>query len=406
VKETMIANVKLLFVLGSVEALHADASERELNEMLITTDKRWQVHLVSSRILHYKNLMCDYKSHRVSFIPSPNSIVSRAVYVFFLTIKSATIVKKYHIQAIMSKSGHLILGLAAYLTSRITNKKCIIRVNEDQVMDIILFIKTHRVPIIRNNTFLRIIEKLSRRIENYLFKHADWIVTQGPMDYERIRKITEKVTFLPLWVDTEKFRPTSTSQVSHLRKELLKLGNVKVIMFVGRLESDKDLETLLYAIKSLSEVRNDVVLVVIGTGSEQKRYIELTRQLGIADKVRFLGYIRHDEIAKYYNIADVYVLPSVWEEWSNTIMEAMASGIPVIATNVGANPYLVKEEETGFLFPVRNFNVLAKKIAYVLDHKSEVNTILSKARLSMQKYTKQDIGESYKKVIENVILGK
>jgi glycosyltransferase involved in cell wall biosynthesis len=273
-------------------------------------------------------------------------------------------------------------------------------------MDIVLFIKAFRTPIISNRTFLGIIEKLSRRIESCLFNHADWIVTHGPMDYERIRKITERVTFVPLWIDTDKFRPILAGQASHLRRKFLKSDNIRVILFVGRLETDKSLETLLYATKGLSEVRKDVILVVIGTGSEEKRYIELARQLGITDKVKFLGYIRHDDVAEYYNIADVYVLTSMWEEWSNTIMEAMACGIPVIATNVGANPYLVKDGQTGFLFPVKNSQALAQKIAYVLDHQSEVKRISSEALLSMKKYTKQDIGESHKKVIRNVIFGQ
>lgn len=402
----MIPSIKLLFVLGSVEALHADASERELKEMLITADKRWQVHLVSSRIIRYKNPPFDYKSHRVSFIPLPSSVVSRAVYVFLLTIKSVNIVKKYDIQAVMSKSGHIILGSVAYLTSRMTGRKCVIRVNEDQVMDIFLFIKAFRTPVISNKVFLAMIEKLSRRIESFLFKHADWIITHGPMDYQRIRRITERVTFVPLWVDAEKFRAISADQASHLRRELLNLDNVRVILFVGRLETDKNLETLLYALKSLSKARNNVFLAVIGTGSEKERYVELAKQLGITNKVRFLGYIPHDEIAEYYKIADVYVLTSMWEEWSNTIMEAMACGIPVIATNVGANPYLIKDEETGYLFPVKNINVLAEKISFVLDHPNEIKRISSQAQLSMKKYTKEDAGETYKKVIKNVILGK
>lgn len=402
----MTPNVKLLFVLDSLEALYVDASERELNEILAGTDKRWQVHLASPRIIRYENLTCDYKSHMVPFIPSPDSILSRAFYIVFLIIKSVTLVKKYHIHAIMCKSGHLILGLTAYLASRITNRKCIIRVNEDNVLAFILFIKAHRTPIIRNKILLRMIEKVSRRIENHLFKHVDWIVTHGPTDYERIRKITSKVTFIPLWVDTQEFRPISKGDVSHLRKKLLKLGNTKVILFVGRLQSDKDPATLFFAFERLLEVRNDVVLVVIGTEDEKKKYTELAKQLSITGKVKFLGYIRHDEIPKYYNIADVYVLTSIWEEWSNTIMEAMACGIPVIATNVGANPYLVKDKKTGFLVPPKSPTVLAGKIAYVLDHSNEIEKIVSNACLSIRKFSKQDIGELYKKTIVEVIKDK
>ncbi len=401
-----MSNLKLLLVLGSSEAFYTDASERELNEILATTDKSWQVHLAASRIMRYDNLTCDYKSHRVPFVPAPDSILSRSLYVLFLLIKSVDIVKKCNIDAIMAKSGHLILGFVAYLASRMTNRKCIIRVNEDTILDIILFIKTHRIPLIGNEAALKMIEKVCRRIEEYLFKHVDWIVTHGPMDYERIKEITGKVTFIPLWVDTQNYRPVSKVQKRHLRRELLGLGNVRVALFVGRLHSNKDPATLFFAFKRLLEVRNDVILVVIGTGPEKKKYVELVKQLDITDKVKLLGYIRHEEIPKYYNIADVYVLTSIWEEWSNTIMEAMACGVPVIATNVGANPYLVKDGETGFLFPRGDFNALAEKMAYVLDHPSEVKRISARARLSVKQYTKRGIGESYQNTIQKVITGK
>jgi len=96
-------------------------------------------------------------------------------------------------------------------------------------------------------------------------------------------------------------------------------------------------------------------------------------------------------------------LTSVWEEWSNTIMEAMASGVPVIATNVGGNPYLVKNKETGFLVPPKSPHVLAEKIRYVLDHSNEMEKITSNAYLSVRKFNKRNIGELYKKTIVRVI---
>ncbi len=123
----------------------------------------------------------------------------------------------------------------------------------------------------------------------------------------------------------------------------------------------------------------------------------------MTDKVKFLGYVPHEQLAKYYNIADIYVLTSIWEEWSNTIMEAMASGVPVIATNVGGNPHLVKDKQTGFLVPPKGPHVLAEKIRYVLDHSNEMKKITSNAYASIKKFSKEDIGELHKKMIIDVI---
>jgi glycosyltransferase involved in cell wall biosynthesis len=252
--------------------------------------------------------------------------------------------------------------------------------------------------------FLRAIEVTLRKVENFLFQHVDWVVTHGPKDHERIKKLTAKVTSVPSWVDTEMFKPLSEDEVKQLKKELLEIEeDAQIILFVGRLHPMKNIETLLYAYKTVVETHRNVILTVVGTGPEEKKCKELVERLGLTDKVKFLGHIPSEKIARYYNIADMYVLTSLWEEWSNTIMEAMASGVPVIATSVGGNPHLVKDKETGFLVPPKDPNILAEKIRYVLDHSSEMEKIASDAYLSIRKFSKQDIGELQKKIIVDVI---
>lgn len=400
----MVSQIKLLFLLDPGEAFNVDASEKKISQILVMMDKRWKVHVTSSRKIRYEKLTCDHKVHKVTLIPSMISIPSRMLYLVFLIYKGVKIVKKYNIHAIMCTGSHLYLGLAVYLTSRITSRQCIVRVNEDTVLSIILFIQRLRVPILSSKMFLGAIEVTTRKIESLLLKHVDWVVTHGPRDYERIKKLTAKVTFVPLWVDTEMFKSVSKDKVKQLKKELLEIEeDVKVILFAGRLHPVKNIETLFYAYKKVLETHEDVILAVVGTGPEERKCRELVERLGLTDKVKFLGYVPHEQIAKCYNVADIYVLTSIWEEWSNTIMEAMASGVPVIATNVGGNPHLVKDKQTGFLVPPKVPHVLAEKIRYVLDHSNEMKKITSNACLSIRKFTKQDIGELYKKTIAEVI---
>ena len=402
-----MSKVKLLFVLDPVDAFNVDASERNLGEIVVMMDKKWEVHLTSSRMVSYKKLPCDNKVHKVTLVSSPRSILPRALYLVSLIYTGVKIVRKHRIHAIIAPGGHLHLGLAAYLISRITKRKCVVRVNENDVLTVILFLQTYHRFISGNRMFLRTIDAILRKIEIFLFERVDWIVTQGPMDYEKIRKLTKKITFVPMWVDAEKFKPVSKATVKKLKRELLGIEqNVKVILFVGRLHPEKNIETLFYAYKKVLETHRNVILAVVGTGPEGKNCREMVERLGLTDKVKFLGYIPHEQIPKYYNVADIYVLTSIWEEWSNTIMEAMASCVPVIATNVGGNPYLVKDKETGFLVPPKVPHVLAEKIRYVLDHSNEMEKITSNACLSMRKFSKQDIGELYKKTIVEVIKDK
>lgn len=399
----MVSKIKLLLILDPACGLNPRASERLLNEIMVMMDKKWKVHLINSRVILYENLTCDCEVHKVTLMSS-NSIISKAFYLCLSVFRGAKIIKKYNIPAIMSINGHLYLGFVAYLIKTITRRKCIIRVTENDVLSLTLFIRRLRTPILSDEIPLRIVQVISRKIETFIFKHVDWIVTHGPMDYERIKKITNKATFIPLWVDAEKFKSVSKDKVKQLKKELLEIEeDIKAILFVGRLHPTKNIETLFYAYKKVLETHRNVILAVIGIGPEEEKCRKLVKRLGLTDKVKFLGYIPHEQMPKYYNVADIYVLTSIWEEWSNTIMEAMASDVPVIATNVGGNPYLVKDKETGFLVPPKVPQVLAEKIRYVLDHSNEMEKITSKACLSMRKFSKQDIGELYKKTIVEVI---
>jgi len=400
----VVSEIRLLSILDPASSLNPRSSERELNEITVMMDKKWKVHLINSRIIPYENLTCDCEVHKVTLMSSPNSIISRALYLVLSVSRGAKIIKKYNMHAIMSINGHLHLGFVAYLIKMITGRRCIIRVNENDVLSLTLFIRRLRTPILSNEILLRIVQVVSRKIETFIFKHVDWVVTHGPMDYERIKKITNKATFIPLWVDTEMFKPVSKDKVKQLKKELLEIEeDVKAILFVGRLHPGKNIETLFYAYKKVLETHRNVILAVAGAGPEGKKCRELVERLGLTDKVKFLGYIPHEQMPKYYNVADVYVLTSIWEEWSNTIMEAMASGVLVIATNVGGNPYLVKDRETGFLVPPKVPHLLAEKIRYVLDHSNEMGKITSNACLNIRKFRKQDIGELYKKTIVEVI---
>jgi len=400
----MVSKIKLLFLLDPADAFQIDASERAMNEITVMMDKSWEVHLTSSRKVSYEKLTCNHKVHKVKLISSLTSILSRTLFLILSVFKGVEIARKHGIHAIMCKGGHLHLGSAVYLLSRITRRKCVIRVNEDDVLAILLFFQRILTFMSNNKMFLRTIEVTLRKIESLLLKRVDWIVTQGPMDYERIRKLTTKVTFVPLWVDTEMFTPMSNGEIGRLRKELLKIGhNTKVVLFVGRLHPEKDIVTLLSALKKTVEICRNVILILVGTGPEERKCRELVEKLDLADKVIFFGYVPHDQVPAYYNIADVYVLTSIWEEWSNTIMEAMACGTPVIATDVGGNPYLVKDGKTGFLVPPRKPYILAKKIAYVFDHPNEVDKITRNARLKVKKFTKNDVGEMYKKAIMKAI---
>ena len=130
----------------------------------------------------------------------------------------------------------------------------------------------------------------------------------------------------------------------------------------------------------------------------------LAKHMGLSGKVLFLGFVPHDELPIYYNMADVYVLPSLYEEWSNTIMEAMACGTPVVATDVGGNSYLIKNMETGLLIPPRNPKILAEALSAILDNKELAIKLAENAMREIRKYEFSKMGLMYRSHMLDMLL--
>lgn len=119
------------------------------------------------------------------------------------------------------------------------------------------------------------------------------------------------------------------------------------IGIIARLAAVKDISNLIYAIKLLRDRGSDALLTIAGDGPEREKLERLTDSLGIADSVNFLGFRR--DIDNVLTKIDLFVLCSLSEGTSLTLLEAMAAGKPVVVTNVGGNPAIVKDGVNGFL---------------------------------------------------------
>ncbi|MBN2013936.1 MAG: glycosyltransferase family 4 protein [Candidatus Altiarchaeota archaeon] len=141
-------------------------------------------------------------------------------------------------------------------------------------------------------------------------------------------------------------------------------GNV---LFVGMLEQHKGVYPLMNAFSSVSNKIPSAVLHIVGEGREKEGMTKKANELGFLEKVVFHGKIPKEELATFYQKANLVVFPSVCMENSPyVIREAMASGRPVVASNIGGIPELVVEGETGFLVSVRNPDELTEKILRLL----------------------------------------
>jgi glycosyltransferase involved in cell wall biosynthesis len=143
-------------------------------------------------------------------------------------------------------------------------------------------------------------------------------------------------------------------------------GRGSRLLFVGRLAAVKGLPVLLEALALLRQTQPDVVLTLAGDGSDRQALERRAAELGVHEHVRFLGYQSQAEVRELLRQADVFVSSSFAEGVPVVLMEAMAAGVPVVATRIAGIPELVEDGVCGFLVPPGDPEPLAEKVEVLL----------------------------------------
>jgi glycosyltransferase involved in cell wall biosynthesis len=178
--------------------------------------------------------------------------------------------------------------------------------------------------------------------------------------------------------EADKFSP---ADVAEARKHCGLGEGPSYIGTVGRLIGLKGVQTLLDAMPAILKERPETMLLIIGDGPYQSGLEKLTAELGLGNKVFFIGRIEHDQLPMWMNSLDVLVQPSIGDEsFGIIIAEAMSCGKPVVATLSGGVPEIVSDGKTGFIVPKREEKLLAEKIALLLRDKNLAAAMGIKAR--------------------------
>ena len=248
--------------------------------------------------------------------------------------------------------------------------------------------KLAQVPVIIHTEHSNLFPNQRKLIiaERFLAKISDIIISDSQKVEQfliRNQNISQKkITTILNGIDIDSFDIVVDKLKK--RRELgieiqdLTVGNV------ARLVSVKDHNTLFIAFKKVSEVFDNVKLIIAGDGPLRNKLENLRQELGLSEKIILLGNRR--DIPELMAIFDVFVLSSISEGLSLTLLEAMAAGRAVVATNVGGNPEVVEDKVTGMLVPPGNSLVLAEAIIELLKDKRKQKEMGELGRKRVEQY--------------------
>lgn len=199
----------------------------------------------------------------------------------------------------------------------------------------------------------RLLNRLTGRLADRII-----CVSKNVADFaeKRIGLPADRLVVIPNGIDTDIFHPAPAQPT--------KATDQLTIGYVGRLQKVKGVHFLIDAFARLVSEYPHLQLHLVGDGSERAALAQQAQALGVSDNIHFLG-IRADMPALYPTF-DLFVLPSLWEGMPNVALEAMACGVPVIATNTGGTPEVVQTGKSGLLVQPGNVTALYEAMALLL----------------------------------------
>jgi 1,2-diacylglycerol 3-alpha-glucosyltransferase len=244
--------------------------------------------------------------------------------------------------------------------------KAVIEVNKDLKIPIIG--TNHFMP--ENITVFIRRGKLKKRLENFLWKGFSKtfnqvnLVTTPTETGTRLIRPHLKVGAIAIssGINLEEFNPLGdTNKI----KEKYSIPAKPILLFVGRLDPEKHIEEILQAVAVAIKLI-DFCFIVVGRGTQKIVLEELTHELGITDNVIFTGFVPDEDLPYFYKLSRCFVIASIAELLSLATLQAMASGLPVIAANAGALGELVKHTMNGFLFNEGDIVAIVKYIEEII----------------------------------------
>lgn len=231
---------------------------------------------------------------------------------------------------------------------------------------------TYHMDLVGQGIMGRYFQWHTKKLMPKIIRLADKVIVTS-WDYAKnsniasiIKESPEKFVAIPLGTELDIFKPGKPNP-ELLQKYNILLGE-KIVLFVAALDREHYFKGLNYLLAAMTKIKSGVKLLVVGRGDLKGVYEAEAARLGIADRVIFAGYVSGPELPKYYNLADVFAMPSIdkSEAFGLVYVEAMACGCPVIAGDLPGVRTVVEDNQTGFLVEPKNVSDLVSKINKIL----------------------------------------
>lgn len=210
-----------------------------------------------------------------------------------------------------------------------------------------------------------------------------------------------KPLFIPIGIDLEQFN--TTVKGVQVRKKYSR-NDEKLILTVCRLEPRKNIFTLISAAKIVCQRNSQIKFLLVGEGISREKIKEQIKKAKLWNKIILTGQVKDEELVSYYRACDLFVLPTLEEGFGIVLLEAMACGLPVISTTVGAVPEVVGN--CGILIPPHHPKILAEKILEIMHNKTLREELIAKGLERVKEYDWDALIVKYEKAYVSCLKGE
>lgn len=238
--------------------------------------------------------------------------------------------------------------------------------------------------------------KLLRPFIRWLWRDADALVavSNGLRSYAKETSPDLPIQVISNAIDLSAFTPAPQRDTNGLVR----------LLYVGRFNVFKNVETLVEAVGKLSQMDvGEFELNLVGEGEQRPVLERIVSELGLTRRVKFAGWVARDQIADHYRLADVFVTATTWEGMPNTVLEAMACGLPIVGTQASGLHELVRDGLNGYLVPTKDPEALAQALARLMGDGYERRRMGRESRrLAEREFAWEYIAAQYLEVYKQV----